>query len=276
MTVIMKWFDTHSHLQDTVFDQDRTEVMAKAKEAGVNMILLPGSDLADSQKACRLALEDQRLVVAVGVHPHEARHYDSATHEELRHLVISTNARAAELGRPPVVVAIGEIGLDYHYEHSPREIQKDVYHRQLVLAHELGLPVVIHERESASDNYTILNRARQEGLLAQDPPGVLHCYSGSPESSRLLLKLGFYLGFDGPITYKNARRSHEVIRACPHDRLVIETDAPYLTPEPFRGKRNEPAYLPHIGAKIAELWELPPAETARILTENSQRLFRIE
>ncbi|NLK02311.1 MAG: TatD family hydrolase [Clostridiaceae bacterium] len=272
----MKWFDTHSHLQATDFDQDRAEVMARAEEAGVSMILLPGSDLADSRKACDLALEDRRLVVAVGVHPHEAKHYTSAMHEDLRQLVMSTNLRAAELGRPPIVVAIGEIGLDYHYEHSPREIQKDVYYRQLALAHELGLPVIIHERESALDNYTMLSQAQQEGLLAQNPPGVLHCYSGSLESSRLLLKLGFYLGFDGPITYKNAKRSHEVIRACPHDRLVIETDAPYLTPEPFRGKRNEPAYLPHIGAKIAELWDLPLAETAQILTENSRRLFRIE
>ncbi|HHV42759.1 MAG TPA: TatD family hydrolase [Clostridiaceae bacterium] len=272
----MKWFDTHAHLQDKPFDKDRGEVMDRAEAAGVGLVLLPGSSLADSKKSCALALEDPRYVVAVGVHPHEAKHYTDATHEQLRKLVCETNARAREMGRGPVVVAIGEIGLDYHYEHSPRAVQSEVYYRQLTLAHELKLPLIIHERESARDNYAMLTRAAADGLLADSEPGVIHCYSGSLESSRLLLKLGFYLGFDGPITYKNARRSHEVIRECPKDRLVIETDAPYLTPEPFRGKRNEPSYLPYIGAKVAELWNLPLDETAGHLTENGLRLFGID
>lgn len=273
---MLKWFDTHAHLQDEPFDQDRKAVMRRASEAGVDLVLLPGSNLQDSAKACQLALEDERFVVAVGVHPHEAKDYTDDTHEALRKLVQDSNSKAKDLGRSPIVVAIGEIGLDYHYEHSPREQQKKVYWRQLQLAHELGLPVVIHERKSSLDNYNLLSAARKEGLLAQDPPGVLHCYSGSLESSRLLLQLGFYLGFDGPITFKNARKSHQVIRECPHDRLVIETDAPYLTPVPLRGRRNEPANLPLIGEKIAELWQMPLAETAALLTRNGLKLFGLE
>ncbi len=272
----MKWFDTHAHLQDEPFDQDRQEVMTRAEAAGVGLVLLPGSTLADSRRACQLALEDSRLIVAAGVHPHEAKDYTDETHSQLRELVLETNAQAAARGRKPIVVAIGEIGLDYHYDHSPRDVQRQVYYRQLTLAHELGLPVIIHERESAQDNYDLLSQAKTEGLLTSDPPGVIHCYSGSLESSRLLLKLGFYLGFDGPVTYKNARRALEVVRECPHDHLVIETDSPYLTPVPLRGKRNEPANLPLIGAKIAELWGLSLEDTARILTENGLRLFGID
>ncbi|HHU07748.1 MAG TPA: TatD family hydrolase [Clostridiaceae bacterium] len=271
----MEWFDTHAHLQDEPFDQDRREVMSRAKEAGVGFVLLPGSTLEDSRKACRLALEDPRFIVAVGVHPHEAKDYTDETHSQLRELVIDTNVQAAAMDRPPIVVAIGEIGLDYHYDHSPREVQREVYYRQMQLAHELGLPVVIHERESAQDNYEMLSRATEEGLLPLDPPGVIHCYSGSLESSRLLLKLGFFLGFDGPVTYKNARRALEVIRECPQDRLVIETDSPYLTPVPLRGKRNEPSNLPLIGAKIAELWDMSLEDTSRVLMDNSLRLFGI-
>ena len=271
----MKWFNTHAHLQDEPFDQDRQEVMTRAKKAGVDLVLLPGSTLEDSSKACRLALGEPRFIVAVGVHPHEAKDYSDETHRQLRDLVLGTNAHAAALGRPPIVVAIGEIGLDYHYDHSPRDVQREVYYRQLQLAHELGLPVVIHERESAQDNYEMLSRATEEGLLSSDPPGVIHCYSGSPESAKLLLKLGFYLGFDGPITYKNARKPLEVIRECPQDRLVIETDSPYLTPVPLRGKRNESANLPLIGAKVAELWEMSLEDTSRVLLDNSLRLFGI-
>ncbi len=268
----MKWFDTHAHLQSEDYDADLAEVLARTEAAGVGRVLLPGSNWEDSVKGSEIALADERLLAAVGVHPHDAKTYSAEMGNNLKELVKSTNEKASAQGRR-VVVAIGEIGLDYHYDYSPRDVQRRVFRWQLELAHELELPVIIHVREAFQDSIEILRQAREDGLLTQNPAGVIHCYSGSVESAEIFLDLGFYLGFDGPITFPKSRRSHDVIRKCPRDRIVIETDCPYLTPVPYRGKRNEPTYLPIIGAKVASLWEVSEEEAAQQLLANSMNLY---
>ncbi|MFA5585028.1 MAG: TatD family hydrolase [Saccharofermentanales bacterium] len=271
------WFDTHSHIQDPIFQEDFQEVLERAKNQGVTRILLAASGEEDARQACQLALEHPMLYVALGVHPHEASSWDPETGDRLKTLTEEVNRQARESGRDPIVVAIGEIGLDFYYDFSPREIQHQVFRTQLELAHELDLPLVIHMREATAATLEALNLAHQDGLLSEDhPPGVIHCYSGSAETLPALLKLGFMIGFDGPITFKNAKKPLEALAAVPHDRLVLETDAPWLTPTPYRGKRNEPSYLPIIGQKAAEILGLSPEETAALTTDNAKRLFRID
>lgn len=258
----MRLFDSHAHLSDEQFQDDFESVLTRAVEAGVERILLPASDLADSHKIIKLIEQQpERLVAAVGVHPHEAKSYNQESESEL-----------ARLLQHAQVVAVGEIGLDYHYDFSPREQQKAVFKAQLRLAHEYGKTLVLHDREAHGDFLEVLQTAKREGLLAEQA-GVVHCYGGSWEFAKQLLQLGFYLGFDGPITFKNARQSHEVIRNMPQDRLLIETDSPYLSPVPYRGKRNEPAYVLEICRKIAELWQKPLAEVAELSYQNTLRLF---
>jgi TatD DNase family protein len=260
----MIFFDSHAHLQDEAFAADWRQALDRAAAAGVGRVLLPSTNLEDSRRAIKLASQDARLYCAVGCHPHEAASYGPADTEGLQRL-------AADYRGSPVV-AIGETGLDYHYDFSPRPVQQAVFRQQLDLAFECRLPLIIHEREATADCLQILQQQAAAGRMLPSP-GVFHCFSGSPETAVILLELGFYIGVDGPVTFKNARKNLEVIRHCPHDRLLLETDSPYLTPVPYRGQRNEPAHLPLIAAIVAAIWGQPLVEVARITTANACRVF---
>ncbi len=269
-------FDTHAHLQDPDFDEDREQLLEFLKAEGVARVVLPASDLADSEKALNLALAHPGLFCEIGVHPHEASSWvdgPEGSAEVLRRLFRRGCEESAALGRPNVIVGLGEIGLDYHYDFSPREVQKKVYRQQLELAAELGLPVIIHEREAFADSLAILQDAWRDGLLSI--PGSCHCFSGSLEGSRQLLELGFYLGFDGPITFKKARKALEVLAEIPADRYLLETDSPYLTPEPFRGRRNDPSKIWQIAEKAAEIRGQSVEEILRQNWENACRFYRL-
>jgi TatD DNase family protein len=262
----MFWFDSHAHLQDEAFASDWQAVLERASRARIGRILLPASDLDDSKRAMERAGQDPRLVCAVGCHPHAAGQFSNHDLEEYR--------RLADLHRGQPVVAIGEIGLDYHYDFAPRPVQQAVFKALIDLAWECRLPMIIHEREAAADCLAILIEKADAGRLLPCP-GVFHCYSGSPETAVTLLKMGFYIGVDGPVTFANARKLPEVIRQCPPDRLVLETDSPYLTPVPHRGEKNEPSFLPLIGSRVAEIWQIPETEVARLTTGNACRLFNL-
>lgn len=268
------WFDSHAHLQDAAFDEDRKAMLEKIQAAGITRVILPASDLEDARRACALALEHPFLSASIGFHPHEAKHFGPESLAAMQALYDETERLGQAQGREKTVVAVGEIGLDYHYDHSPRERQREVFWAQLEWAATLNLPVIIHERSAFQDSYEILARAAEQGLL-QDPPGVCHCFSGSRESAQLLLKLGFYLGFDGPITFKNAKKPREVLASIPADRLLMETDSPYLTPHPFRGKRNDPSRLPLIGEAAAVLQGLSINELKQQSHENTLRCFHL-
>ena len=250
--------DTHIHLADGCYDKDRDVVIARAREEEVDYLIVVASDLESSKKCVKLTEEFKSLYAAVGVHPHEAKTVDENTYSKLKELVKSKR-----------VVAIGEIGLDYHYNHSPREVQKEVFRNQIRLAKELRLPIIIHHREALSDAIKIV---KEEKIRK----GVFHCFSGSLEEAKEVISLGFYISIAGPVTFKNAKRLQELVKELPLDKLLIETDGPYLSPHPFRGKRNEPAYLKYIAEKIAELKGLSLDEIARTTTENAKKLFRLE
>lgn len=262
----MTWIDTHAHLQAKPYATDLEAVLDDAQQNGVEQVLLPGTDLQDSLQAVELAVRyrERGLAASVGVHPHDAKTFTPEVAGAIRDLA------RQHLGG--AVVAIGEIGLDYHYDFSPRDVQRTVFKAQLELALDMDLPVIVHDREATADNLAVIQEWAAERPL-RPIPGVFHCFSGSVETARILLKLGFYLGFDGPITFKNARKALEVIAACPQDRLVLETDSPYLTPEPFRGRRNTPAHIPLIGAAVASVWGCSVADVAAQTTANARRLF---
>ncbi|HUH98071.1 MAG TPA: TatD family hydrolase [Anaerolineales bacterium] len=267
--------DTHCHLDLEQFDIDRTAVIRRAAEAGVRRILVPSLTAASSRAAVNLAETDPMIRAAVGVHPNEAESWDGQTIPALRNLAAESLA----------VVAIGEIGLDFYRDRAQRADQISILKEQLGLASELELPVVVHCRERedaeegacAEDLIGILEewvsalRSGQAALAQR--PGVLHSFSGSLEMARRAIDLGFYIGVTGPITYKNAEKKRQVISTLPLERLLIETDAPYLAPEPHRGKRNEPAFVAHIADRIAELKSRTPQEIAAATTENAARLF---
>jgi TatD DNase family protein len=250
--------DTHVHLDDPCYDKDRDAVIVRAKEEGVDYLIVVASDLKSSKRCIGLIEEFDSLYAAVGVHPHEAKTVDKDTYFELK-----------ELAKNKKVVAIGEIGLDYHYNHSPREVQKEVFRDQIRLAKKSTLPIIIHHREALSDT---IEMVQEEGIRE----GVFHCFSGSLEEAEEVISLGFYVSIAGPVTFKNAKRLQELMKELPLDKLLIETDGPYLSPHPFRGKRNEPAYLKYIAEKIAELKGLSLDEIARTTTENAKKLFRLE
>lgn len=251
------YFDTHAHYDDRRFDQDRDALLAALPAAGISLVLNPGSSIESSHRAITLADAHAHVYAAVGVHPHDARTMTDASVDTLR-----------TLSHHPKVMAIGEIGLDYHYDFSPRDVQRKRFREQLDLAQEVDLPVILHQRESTEDMLEILQDYR--GI-----PGVVHCFSGSVDTARTLLDLGLHLSFTGVITYKNARKSHEVLRYMPMDRLMLETDAPYLTPEPNRGKRNDSTQLSHIAEAVATIRGLSVEDVARITTETGKQLFRI-
>ena len=254
----MPIFDTHAHYDSSAFHADREAVLAALPEAGVALVVDPGCDLPTSRAALALAEQFPHVYAAVGIHPEDCAGYTDADLDALR-----------QLCRHDKAVAIGEIGLDYYWaENPPREFQQQVFRRQLELALELDMPVIIHDREAHGDCLAIVKE--YPGLR-----GVFHCFSGSPEMARELLDMGWYLGFDGPITYKNARRAPEVAAVTPVERMLIETDSPYMTPVPHRGKRNDSSYVRLVAEKLAQWKNLPPEELAHITKENGKRLFRI-
>lgn len=251
-------FDTHAHMDDRAFDDDRGELLSRLPEAGIGLLMNPGCSLASSRAACALAKEYDYIYAAVGSHPDAAAEVSPEVLEAYRALVREN----------PKVKAIGEIGLDYHYEDVPREIQKEAFRAQMALAAELDLPVIVHEREAHADGMAIV---REFPTVT----GVFHCYSGSPEMAKELVSLGWYIGFTGVLTFKNARKALEVAAALPLDRIVLETDCPYMSPEPFRGKRNDPGRLYRMAQALAGLRGLSEEDVQRITLENGRRLYRI-
>lgn len=251
------YFDSHAHLDDRRFDDDRDDVFRRMQENGVTRMMNIGCDLRTSLHSVAMAEQHSFVYAAVGTHPNAAGSLDDSQIAMYRSLTAN-----------PKVKAIGEIGLDYHYEGDSREIQQDAFRRQLELARECTLPVIIHDREAHGDVLQILEDY-------PDVTGVIHCFSGSWEFAQELLKRGWHLGFTGVITFKNARRAIEVVENTPLHRLLIETDCPYMAPEPHRGRRNDPSYVPLMAAKIAEIKGIPIEEVARITTENAMRLFSI-
>ena len=253
------YFDTHAHYDDKAFHEDREELLARLhSEAGVELIIDQGCDVESSQAAIALAERFDFVYAAVGFHPEELDKYTEAGFETIR-----------ALAGHPKCVAIGEIGLDYYWDDSHKAEQKALFRRQIELALKLCKPVVVHDREAHGDSLEIVRD--YPGLS-----GVFHCFSGSPEMAEELLKRGWYLGFDGPVTYKNARKALEVLEICPLDRILIETDSPYLSPVPMRGKRNHSGNLPYIAQKIGEVKGLSGEEIAAITTVNGKRLFGME
>ncbi len=254
----MMLFDSHAHVDDRRFDEDRAELLASFPTQGLRYVMNAGCDLASSQAGCRLAKEVAFIYCAVGSHPDDADQVNPARIERYRRLAKEN----------PKVRAIGEIGLDYHYEDVPREIQKEAFRQQMRLAQELKLPVIIHEREAHADGLAIVDEFPQV-------KGVFHCFSGSPEFALELVRRGWYIGFTGVLTFKNARKAVETAEILPLDRILIETDCPYMAPEPFRGRRCDPRLVRFVAKKLAQIRGISEEEAARATLENACRLFSI-
>lgn len=251
-------FDSHAHMDDRAFDADRKVLLAGLPDKGVGLLMNPGCSLASSRNAIRLSEEYGYIYAAVGSHPDVADEVNDAVIREYRELC----------KLHPKVRAIGEIGLDYHYEDIPRELQLQAFRAQMALARELGLPVIVHEREAHEDGMAVVREF-------PEVTGVFHCYSGSAEMARQLVALGWYIGFTGVLTFKNARRAVETAASLPLERILLETDCPYMAPEPYRGRRNDPGYLFRMAEKLAEIRGLPVNEVEHITAENAKRLYRI-
>ena len=272
----MSLTDTHCHLDLAKFDADREAILSRAKAAGIIRILVPGLNLKSSQAAIRLADSHQEVFAAVGIHPTDLQDYSDQTALE-----------AGSLADHPKVVAVGEIGLDYYWikDESQRRGQQDILKRQLLFAGSISKPVILHMREdqdawsgqASADLVEILYEWHNELMQANHPlgksPGVLHSFNGDLSTAQRALEMNFYIGVTGPVTYRNADKKRDLIRQVPLERLLIETDAPYLAPVPHRGERNEPAFVCHIADKIAEIHSISPAEVAAITTRNAARLF---
>lgn len=256
MEAITGIFDSHAHYDDPAFDPDRESLLASLAGAGVEAAMTIGADLATSQAAVALAERHPFLWAAVGVHPHGAAQLPPDWLQQLE-----------DLSAHPKVRAIGEIGYDYHYDGDWKEAQRAAFEAQLQLAARLEKPVVIHDREAHGDTLELLRRYR--------PAGVVHCYSGSAEMAKEVLSLGMYIGFTGVVTFKNARRALEAAGVVPLDRLLVETDCPYMAPEPFRGKRCDSTLLPHTIGRLAAVKGVSPQELADITNQNARRLFGI-
>jgi len=251
------YFDTHAHYCDKRFDEDRDELLGSMPEGGVSLILNSGSSLRSSRMSLDLADKYPFVYASVGVHPHDSKSMDDGTVSVLEKLLTH-----------PKAMAVGEIGLDYHYDFSPRDVQKKRFREQLELARRMELPVIIHEREALQDTLDAVREYR-------DLTGVFHCFSGSWETAKIILDLGWYISFTGVITFKNARRALEVVEKMPAERMMLETDCPYMAPDPMRGRRNSSLYLPYIAEKIAEVRGISVDEVAELTTENGKRFFRI-
>lgn len=288
------FIDTHCHLEMTEFNEDRDKVIQRARDAGIEAVITVGSDLKGNIGSLRLSEKYDFIYSSVGIHPHDAKDFTEEVYEQIKawgtkyriqdaRYTIHDKKKIRDVGCKiqdnhescimnhascSKVVAIGETGLDYHYDNSPRDIQKEVFKKHLLLAKELALPVIIHSREAKKDMLEILGNS---GINR----GVLHCFSGDMDMAEKAMEMGFYISIAGPVTFKNAVKLREITEAIPDDYLLIETDAPYLTPEPFRGRRNEPSFLVNTAEKIAEVRRVSLEDIARITTLNAKRLFRI-
>ncbi len=251
-------FDTHAHMDDRAFDTDREVLLEALPSQGIGLLMNPGCSLESSRNAARLALKYDYVYAAAGSHPDAADEVNETVLEEYRRLCRENSK----------IKAIGEIGLDYHYEDIPRDVQKQAFRAQMALAAELDLPVIVHEREAHEDGMKIVEEY-------PTVKGVFHCYSGSGEMAQWLVARGWYIGFTGVLTFKNARKALEVAAAIPPDRIVLETDCPYMAPEPFRGRRNDPGKLYRMAEKLAELRGMTVEQIHTITTENGKRLYRI-
>lgn len=251
-------FDSHAHIDDEKYTDDQAAVIERAVSNGISGIINVGTCMESSRQSIALSQKYAMVYAAVGIHPHDAKDARREDYEQL--------AAWTELDK---VVAIGEIGLDYYYDFSPRETQETVFVRQLDVARQCHKPVIIHDRDAHQDTLHIL---KHEGKGVQ---GVLHCFSGSLEMAREVIKLGFYVSLGGPVTFTNAAKLKEIACQVPLERLLVETDSPYLTPHPYRGKRNEPAHVRLVAECIAELRGMELAELARVTSDNVRRLFAI-
>lgn len=251
------FIDTHAHIQMPEFDADRVETLARAKAAGIDLMVTVGYHLEASRKAVEAAQRYPQVYASVGVHPHDARHYDDATEEALR-----------SLAGHQKVVAIGEAGLDFYRDRSPRSAQAEAFRRQVRLASELDLPLIVHDREAHQETMRILKEEQVEAV-------VLHCFSGDLALAEEAWARGYYISIAGPVTYPKNEALREVVRKARPDRLVLETDCPYLPPQPVRGQRNEPAHLLHTAHEVAILLGVSLDELGRLTTENARRLFRL-
>ena len=252
-----EYFDTHAHYDDRRYDADRHELLESLPGRGVTLALVPGCDLSSSRAAAALAERYAHVYAAAGTHPHEASSYTEGAARELRGLYAL-----------PKVVAVGEIGLDYHYDHSPRDVQRACFGSQLALAEELGLPVIVHDREAHGDALDILKNYNVRA--------VFHCYSGSLDMAKTIVNMGHCISFTGSVTFSNARRALETAAWLPTGRFMLETDAPYLTPAPHRGKRNHSAYLPHVAEAIAAARNTTVGQVAAQSYQNGLTFFGIK
>ena len=250
------FFDSHAHYNDEQFDTDRDELLKAMPSNSVSYIINAGTDITSSLFSIELANEYPFIYAAVGIHPEDVNKNESI--DEIKKLALNKN-----------VVAIGEIGLDYYWDTSNKEMQIDYFKKQLQLANELNLPVIIHDRDAHQDTFNTLKE------IIVHKKGVLHCYSGSVEMAKEFLKLGYYLGFGGSTTFKNAKNVIDVLKEVPNDKFLIETDCPYMTPVPFRGKRNNSMYLKYVVEKIAEIKEITPKEVEIFSENNAKKLFGI-
>jgi len=249
--------DSHAHLEDEKYDKDREEIIEECKK-DLTFLINVGSNLLTSKQSIELAHNYDFIYASVGIHPHDAqKEFDKV--EEIEKLALQQK-----------VVAIGEIGLDYYYDEPSKEFQKEVFTKQIRLAKKLNLPIIIHDRDAHEDILDILKKE-----WTKDLRGVFHSYSGSVEMAFQVIEMNFYISLGGPVTFKNAKKPKEVAKAVPIEKLLIETDSPYLTPEPYRGKRNTPVYVKFVAGKIAELRGIPYEEASRITAENAIKLFNI-
>ncbi|WP_299094524.1 TatD family hydrolase [uncultured Metabacillus sp.] len=252
-------FDTHAHLNAVQYEEDIVEVIQRAKAENVTHIVVVGFDKETITKAMELTNQYDMIYAAVGWHPVDAI---DMTDEDL--------AWIKELTSHPKVVAIGEMGLDYYWDKSPKDVQKEVFRKQIQLAKEVQLPIIIHNRDATEDVVKILKEEK-----ASEVGGIMHCFTGSLEVAKQCMDMNFYLSFGGPVTFKNAKKPKEVVKEIPMERLLIETDCPYLTPHPFRGKRNEPSYVKYVAEQIAELRGISVEEVATKTSDNAKKLFGI-
>jgi len=253
-------FDTHAHLNAVQYDEDVEQVIERARAEGVSHIVVVGFDRPTIDRAMELAERHPFIYAAVGWHPVDAI---DMTDNDLQMI--------EQLAAHPKVVAIGEMGLDYYWDKSPKDVQQDVFRRQIALAKKVKLPIIIHNREATADILKILQEEN-----AAEVGGIMHCFSGSVEVARQCIEMNFLISLGGPVTFKNAKKPKEVAKEIPLSHLLIETDCPYLTPHPFRGKRNEPSYVKYVAEAIAEIKNVSFAEVAKTTTENAKKMFAID